>query len=360
MEPSKQTSTTAANEQDTIDHMKSIVAEYDLPESYQSLVNGPWRLVAQTVSQQFGEDSDAWSRMTWFTRILCTAIETSLSRHTPDAVNDALNGFSIWLNSLREEGDAYSMCVSAANYAQRRISTQITEDTAGEAEAVHVNADSDEAFVLPGEEAIDLEPLSDEPDHAPQNELAELDSAEEATSDSLEPADDAVDEKPVDPLDSLSLSLAYSANEDNSESTEVQSLESELPETTEKIEEDTYEDIDEKAKRGKDMEAQTQSNLDETPAPAFDSKSGSETAKSATASLTDAASISPVPMGTWLAFHDQDLPTLARLAMYDTADETFMLGNKSGILVRKIGKSELDALIESGLVQRVEFQSING
>lgn len=45
--------------------------------------------------------------------------------------------------------------------------------------------------------------------------------------------------------------------------------------------------------------------------------------------------------------------------MYDTADEAFMLGNRNGILVRKIAKTELNGLIENGLVQLVEFQSIS-
>ena len=74
--------------------------------------------------------------------------------------------------------------------------------------------------------------------------------------------------------------------------------------------------------------------------------------------VTEPSSIAPVPMGTWLAFHDQDMPTLARLAIYDPASDSFMLGNKNGILVRQIKKPELLGLVDSGLVQLVEFRSI--
>ncbi len=345
MEPKKQTPTTAANENDAADHMKLIVSEYDLPESYQSLVNGPWRLIAQTVIQQFGEDSDAWSRMTWFTRILCTAIETSLNRNTPDAVHDALNGFSIWLNSLREEGEAYSMCVSAANYAQRRISMQITEDTVQE---VAPEA-ADEEFVLPGADAVDLEVIPSEKSLLEEAVLPEPEPepAPERTDETIAQAPaivtDLAKEAQQDPFDSLSLSLAYSANE-STEDTSTSTEQNSLPETTE---------------RGTDMDSQAQAAVEETTTKQFEASTPGTDASSGSDRLTDAASISPVPMGSWLAFHDQDTPTLARLAMYDTANESFMLGNKNGILVRKIEKSELSALIESGLVQLVQFQAIN-
>jgi len=335
MEPNKQTPDSATNEQDAAEQMKLVIAEYDLPESYQTLVNGPWRLVAQTVLQQFGEESDAWNRMTWFTRILCTAIETSLNRHTPDAVNDALNGFSIWLNSLREEGDAYSMCVSAANYAQRRISGQITEDTAQES----VTNEDDDEFVLPGEDAVDIETLPTLED----DDLPELATSEAAG----EPIEETVAETPEttqdDAFDSLSLSLAYSANE-SAEDQQISPEQPSLPDTTE---------------RGIDMETQPKAAAEESQIAPAETHSTADTAAFVSERLTDAASISPVPMGAWLAFHDQDMPTLARLAMYDTADEAFMLGNRNGILVRKIAKTELNGLIENGLVQLVEFQSIS-
>jgi hypothetical protein len=338
MEPNKQAPTSATNEQDATEQMKLVVAEYDLPESYQRLVNGPWRLVAQTVLQQFGEDSDAWSRMTWFTRILCTAIETSLNRHTPDAVNDALNGFSIWLNSLREEGDAYSMCVSAANYAQRRISGQITEDTAQEQE--QATNESDDEFVLPGADALDMETLptlEEEP-------VPELGTTSEAADEPLEETiAETLETTHDDAFDSLSLSLAYSANE-SAEDQQISPEQPNLPDTTE---------------RGIDMETQPKAVAEESQIAPAETHSTPGTAAPVSDRLTDAASISPVPMGAWLAFHDQDMPTLARLAMYDTADEAFMLGNRNGILVRKIAKTELNGLIDSGLVQLVEFQSIS-
>ena len=107
------------------------------------------------------------------------------------------------------------------------------------------------------------------------------------------------------------------------------------------------------------MDSQAQAAVEETTTKQFEASTPGTDASSGSDRLTDAASISPVPMGSWLAFHDQDTPTLARLAMYDTANESFMLGNKNGILVRKIEKSELSALIESGLVQLVQFQAIN-
>lgn len=321
-------------EQSAADHMKMIVADFDLPESYQRLINGPWRLVAQTIIEQFGEGSDAWSRMTWFTRILCTAIETSLERQTPEAVNDALNGFNIWLSSLREQGESYSLCVSAANYAQRRISAQIAEDTyPQEAPAKPV---SEEELL---EKDNDADVVKSSEDQQPVAETA----AETATTS----AD--TDNKP-NTIETLSLSLAYSASQHVNEHVESgeQSAAPEEPTVSQP----------EHTERGTDMDIQSNAAVENNQPKAFETGAPANASLPQSGRLTEAASVSPVPMGTWLAFHDQDVPTLARLAMYDPSEDSFMLGNNNGILVRKISKAEFSQLISNDMVQLVEFRNI--
>lgn len=355
-------------------HMKAIVSDYGLPESYQRLVNGPWRLVAQAVIDQYGDESDAWGRMTWFTRILCTAIETSLERNNPEPVKDALNGFSIWLNSLRDDGDAHSMCVSAANYAQRRISTQITEDTC---EAEHPIATVDEAMEKEQKEAstTSLEQddreddnLSDKQEGGAENEpgavehaRAEEQACEEEQA-SENPSSAVADEEQLavttlpiadEPsvtspeqdgaLETLSLSLAYSAGKPVNESSTPEEQDA-LPEQTE---------------RGTDMDIPSQVAVSEKPVnPAESGASPAAESLALDSRLTEPSSVAPVPMGTWLAFHDQDIPTLASLSMYDPQAEEFVLGNQNGIVVRKIQKAELMRLISAGVVQKVAMTAI--
>lgn len=337
MEPKKQITANASDDSIAVEHMKAIVSEYEMPEHYQSLVNGPWRLVAHSLLQSYGEDSDAWSRMTWFSRILCTAIESSLERNTPEAVNDALNGFSIWLNSMRDDSEAYSMCVSAANYAQRRISSQIAEDTTAPETA--------DTRAVPDVEEISIDGLPEldtlaEPAAPPSLEL--LDTVQQIDAPSAEAeieAETETETKTETTAEPLSLSLAYSANSNLDE----QVPEPEQPALPEQTERDTT------------METQVNAAPEQASTSHY---SGQPAPEVATHSARPAGAVAPVPMGTWLAFHDQDTPTVARLAMYDAAEETFMLGNKSGILVRKISKAQLNALIEREEVQLVEFRNI--
>ncbi len=349
-------------------HMKAIVSDYGLPESYQRLVNGPWRLVAQAVIDQYGDESDAWGRMTWFTRILCTAIETSLERNNPEPVKDALNGFSIWLNSLRDDGDAHSMCVSAANYAQRRISTQITEDTC---EVEHPIATVEEAMEKEQTEAskASLEQddregdnFSDKPEGAAENEPDAAEQAQAEEQATGNPSSTGADEEqlavaalPVadelsatspeqdSAMETLSLSLAYSAGKPMNEPSTPEEQDA-LPEQTE---------------RGTDMDIPSQVAVSEKPVnPAESGASPASESLALNSRLTEPSSVAPVPMGTWLAFHDQDIPTLASLSMYDPKAEEFVLGNQSGIVVRKVQKAELMRLIDAGMVQKVAMTAI--
>ncbi len=62
-------------------------------------------------------------------------------------------------------------------------------------------------------------------------------------------------------------------------------------------------------------------------------------------------------MGTWLGFHDGDTPLLAKLAVHDRAQNTYIFVNRSGIRMRQLNSQELLALMESGMVDVMETRS---
>ena len=62
----------------------------------------------------------------------------------------------------------------------------------------------------------------------------------------------------------------------------------------------------------------------------------------------------PVPIGVWLGFHDQDISTMAKLAVYDRENDRYIFANKQGYLVRQLSTPDLLQLIESELVDIIE------
>jgi Protein of unknown function (DUF1631) len=64
-----------------------------------------------------------------------------------------------------------------------------------------------------------------------------------------------------------------------------------------------------------------------------------------------------LPMGAWLGFHDGDMPLLAKLAVHDREQNTYIFVNRSGIKIRQLNRKELLLLIENGLVDILETKS---
>jgi hypothetical protein len=62
-------------------------------------------------------------------------------------------------------------------------------------------------------------------------------------------------------------------------------------------------------------------------------------------------------MGTWLGFHDGDTPLMAKLAVHDTEQDSFIFVNREGIKIRSLNKRELFSLINNNLVEILEARS---
>ncbi|MEM9254867.1 MAG: DUF1631 family protein [Pseudomonadota bacterium] len=64
-----------------------------------------------------------------------------------------------------------------------------------------------------------------------------------------------------------------------------------------------------------------------------------------------------LPMGAWLGFHDGETPIMAKLAVHDPDEGTFIFVNRNGVKLRQINKSDLLKLIDSGLVDILQTSS---
>lgn len=64
-----------------------------------------------------------------------------------------------------------------------------------------------------------------------------------------------------------------------------------------------------------------------------------------------------IPMGTWLGFHDGDTPLMAKLAVHDREQDSYIFVNREGIKMRSLNKRELLNLMENSLVDILEARS---
>ena len=64
-----------------------------------------------------------------------------------------------------------------------------------------------------------------------------------------------------------------------------------------------------------------------------------------------------LPMGTWLGFHDGEMPLMAKLAVHDPSDDSYIFVNRQGIKLRELRGGELAELIARGLVDILHTNS---
>lgn len=64
-----------------------------------------------------------------------------------------------------------------------------------------------------------------------------------------------------------------------------------------------------------------------------------------------------LPSGTWLGFHDGETPLMARLAVHDPDEDTYIFVNRKGVKLRTASGAELRSLMEQGLVDILETKS---
>lgn len=64
-----------------------------------------------------------------------------------------------------------------------------------------------------------------------------------------------------------------------------------------------------------------------------------------------------IPMGTWLGFHDGDAPLMAKLAVHDLEQDSYIFVNRQGIKMRSLNMLELMTLMDNDQVEILEARS---
>ena len=85
-----------------------------------------------------------------------------------------------------------------------------------------------------------------------------------------------------------------------------------------------------------------------------DSTTGRESAQATERPAAERSKSTIVPVGIWLGFHDEDVSTMVKLAVYDRANDNYIFANKQGFLVRQMNTPDLLNLIENQLVDIIE------
>ena len=64
-----------------------------------------------------------------------------------------------------------------------------------------------------------------------------------------------------------------------------------------------------------------------------------------------------LPMGAWLGFHDTEPPLMAKLAVHDREQNTYIFVDRNGIKLRQLNREQLHALMDEGMVDILEKRS---
>ena len=64
-----------------------------------------------------------------------------------------------------------------------------------------------------------------------------------------------------------------------------------------------------------------------------------------------------LPMGAWLGFHDTQPPLMAKLAVHDPQQNTYIFVDRNGIKLRQLSREQLHELIDKGMIDILEKRS---
>jgi hypothetical protein len=64
-----------------------------------------------------------------------------------------------------------------------------------------------------------------------------------------------------------------------------------------------------------------------------------------------------IPIGTWLGFHDGEIPLLARLAVHDPTQDSYIFVNRDGVKLRELSGRELQRLFDDDIVDMLELRA---
>ena len=351
------------------------LAEYRIPPGIDVFLRGPWYDNAQLVLLKFGAESKQWAHISETTTTLLDSLQppeegdsgqrrqqlfeiiTRLPRELRRCLFDSQQ-----LNDAVEEG--IKTIESAHMEILRKQSLELEQG-----ELIPVDAPHAGVAYLQGDETIRTDQwfLVDRGEDSllrvrlvsPVEGSAELLFANQAGIRVFQQrAEDfarLLGQGKAIPLDSgasFSRSLAYAAGIKTSTELDTLLRETALPLPIEEEEVDAGQlqrEWDEALQRKREREAAAQVSEPHQPG------------RTEGQALSLDAGPEPTPgdlaTGTWLGFHDGDAPLLARLAVHDSEQNTYVFVNRSGIQVRELGQEELASLMAKGLVDVLETRS---
>jgi hypothetical protein len=322
-----------AQNEGAMEALQEALKDHQLPAAYQRLLTspcGPWYIMAAAILEDVDAQSDAWKRVIWFSRILGASIQTSLQRNKNDAVEEVLSSFTNWLRSSSQAAGIQDIVLTTADYVCERLREQVAVDLD--------RADcAKELSIFPEIAEVDVAEAEVAELEIPEVEMTEVVMDDEVTIQpetvssllEREQTDDPATQEIADHTlsqenDDNSLQQIPITKEEGSNNMET----STMAETT-----GIRENVSELAVAEKDMTFGNQA-------------------------VTARTSTSLIPIGLWLGFHNQDMPTMAKLTIYDPANERYMFANEQGHLICQFSKLELLDMVKKDLVNIVDFRKI--
>jgi hypothetical protein len=352
------------------DHMVSLHAlevlllDYELPHAFNQLLVNPWMNIANTLLELNGMQSNIWARMLWFSRAVCDAISTSLTTRNPEPLEQALLTFMFWLRVCNQETGLLDLELVAAKQLCSRLKMQMIVDLDGNdcsqaAEAVPAPAQTEAATHFAKQQLLHESGIDLEQDRQSIGEA----QPENIGRTTPENPDNILAIMAIAPESAMTQNLTEHSNSQDQwvQIDSQESLNQVAPQPT--IENSTLDQhnlntsVITMSPGETLMDIPTISESFHTPVDkvpevktAADTMnlSGQSTAKSVV-----------VPIGVWLAFHDSDVSSMIKLAVYDRENDIYIFTNKQGFLVRQINTPDLLHLIESELVDIIERRLIS-
>jgi len=305
--------------------LEDALREYELPAIFNEVLIRPWMDVANAVLETYGEESDAWRRMIWFSRIVCNAIVASIEQREGQTLERALETCLTWLRVCNQESQSLDLAILTAEYLCRRLNAQMATyiyetSTPGITEDLQDLEDSPE-LVLEEEPDLQAEGSVESQLEVLSGPSGQTDISEHTDSPMNLEAEATIEEQKSD------LTLDDDTGEDQFLTENTGNIIMDVPTLSE-----TFQDA---------LNSEPEKNT----------HTGESTDQR---SATAKPGAGPVPIGVWLGFHDQDTSTMAKLAVYDRGNDRYIFANKQGYLVRELSTPDLLQLIESELVVIIE------
>jgi hypothetical protein len=350
--------------------INAALEEFQSPDIIGKFLKGPWYDSAQLILLKFGEESAQWTQMSKTTRTLLDSVQFTGEDANLEVEGDAERRQRLfelvsqlprelkrWLLSVQHDGDALEEAIGMVEYAHMQILRKqplelenielIPVPGTGKSEAAKqdlVSMETGQWF------HIDLG--DDEPKRL-KLVLRKEDTGELLFSNlagikvlqaSFEEIAQLIHDDKVSKLDSgasFSLSLARSAGV-----TSTEDLGAMLETTQEEahcIEQEEPGEFEAKELQREWEEARRLQQQDmnvtgqQSPAPQ--------------------PQTSVLPTGTWVGFHDGEMPLLAKLAVHDRELDRYIFVNRNGIKMRQLNREELQKLIDQSLVDVLDTRS---